>query len=156
MELEGSLDCNLSEVQWKVVEDTCKVLEPFMNAQKLLEGENYVTVSFIPFLISSIRRGLQAVLADPNSSYQVATLVTKMLEVFDKHWGSGEDGTVATEHQAIGPNHGPKGVPLLTLLASLVDPRFKTGPGLSKEDKTFLWNEILEEMVVLARVDINH
>ncbi len=36
MQLEGSLDCYLSEVQWKVLEDTCKVLEPFMNAQKLL------------------------------------------------------------------------------------------------------------------------
>jgi hypothetical protein len=97
-----------------------------MNAQKLLEGENYVTVSFIPFLISSIRRGLQAVLADPSSSDQIITLVTKMLDVFDKHWGSGDDGTVATEHQSTGPNRRPKGVPLLTLLASLVDPRFKT------------------------------
>ena len=155
MELEGSLDCNLSEVQWRVVEDTCKVLEPFMNAQKLLEGENYITVSFVPFLISSIRRGLQAVLADANSSDQVVALVTKMLNVFDKHWGTGEDGTVATDHQSTGPNRRPKGIPLLTLLASLVDPRFKTGPGLSNEDKSFLWDEILEEMVVLARVDIN-
>jgi hypothetical protein len=142
-------------VQWRVVEDTCKVLEPFMNAQKLLEGENYITVSFVPFLISSIRRGLQAVLADANSSDQVVALVTKMLNVFDKHWGTGEDGTVATDHQSTGPNRRPKGIPLLTLLASLVDPRFKTGPGLSNEDKSFLWDEILEEMVVLARVDIN-
>ncbi len=155
MEREGSLDCNLSEVRWKVVEDTCKVLEPFMNAQKLLEGENYIPVSFIPFLISSIGRCLQAVLADANSSDQVVVLVTKILDVFDKHWGTGEDGTVATDHQSTGPNHRPKGIPLLTLLVSLVDPRFKTGPGLSNEDKSFLWDEILEEMVVLARVDIN-
>ncbi len=75
MELEGS--CNLSEVRWKVVEDTCKVLEPFTNAHKLLEGENYTPVSFIPFLISSIGRGLQAELADANSSDQVVALVTK-------------------------------------------------------------------------------
>jgi len=155
MELEGSLDCNLNEEQWKVIEDTCRVLEPFMVAQKLLEGENYVTVSFVPFLIFSIRKGLQAILVDDSSSAQVLSLVTTMLSVFDKHWGVGTDGTVATEHLSVGPNRRPKGIPLLTLLASLVDPRFKTGPGLSDEDKSFLWDEILEEMVVLARVDIN-
>ncbi len=43
MEAEGNLDCNLTDSQWLIVEDTCTVLQPFMFAQRTLEGECYVT-----------------------------------------------------------------------------------------------------------------
>lgn len=46
---------NLNDDQWKILEDTVKVLKPFMVVQKLLEGQNYVTVSFVPVLIHCIR-----------------------------------------------------------------------------------------------------
>jgi hypothetical protein len=39
-------------------------------------------------------------------------------------------------------------------MASLLDPRFKTGLGLSEEDKSFLWHE-KEEMFILAAVEQN-
>jgi uncharacterized protein YqjF (DUF2071 family) len=62
MEAEGSLKKNLSVQHWEIISDTCAVLEPFMVVQKLLEGETYVTVSLIPYLIFKIRKGLQSVI----------------------------------------------------------------------------------------------
>ena len=58
---------------------------------------------------------------------------------------------MATEHQT-GERRRPKGIPMLALMASLIDPRFKTGPGLSKEDKNIVWEDIKEEMLIVAAV----
>ena len=58
MEAEGELDCNLTEEQWAIVKDTCDLLEPFMCAQKTLEGQKYVTISLVPLIIYSVRTGL--------------------------------------------------------------------------------------------------
>jgi hypothetical protein len=44
-----------------------------------------------------------------------------MMTAFRKHWGSGEDGTVTTEHHTTGEKQRPKGIPLLALMASLLD-----------------------------------
>ncbi len=71
--------------QWRVIGDTYKVLEPFTSAQKLLEGENYITISFLPVLRCTIRNILQAVLDDPNNSDQIKTLVRAMMVAFWKH-----------------------------------------------------------------------
>jgi hypothetical protein len=35
-------------------------LEPYMIAQRLLEGQSYATISLIPFLVSKVRKGLEA------------------------------------------------------------------------------------------------
>ncbi len=51
IEAEGVLKKNLNEAQWQIVKDTTAVLEPFTCAQRLLEGESYVTVSMIAFII---------------------------------------------------------------------------------------------------------
>jgi hypothetical protein len=51
MQDEGNLTCNLTESQWSIVSDLHILLRPFMIAQKLLEGEAYVTISLIPYMI---------------------------------------------------------------------------------------------------------
>jgi hypothetical protein len=77
MELEGTLKCNLNVPQWKVVEDTCEVLEPYMCAQRLMEGENYVTISMYPYILHKVRLGLMALLDRPTSA-QVLSLARKL------------------------------------------------------------------------------
>jgi hypothetical protein len=54
---QGNLpgDINLCADQWAILQSTAQVLKPFMFVQKLLEGQNYVTVSFIPVLLRCIR-----------------------------------------------------------------------------------------------------
>jgi hypothetical protein len=48
-----------------------------------------------------------------------------MINAFELHWRCGEPGTVSRGYLTEGHNRRPQGIPLITLLASLLDPRFK-------------------------------
>jgi len=48
LENEGDLTCNLTDAQWCIVCDLHILLKPFMIAQRLLEGQTYVTSSSAP------------------------------------------------------------------------------------------------------------
>jgi len=122
-----------------------------MFAQKTFEGETYVTISMVPYVLYRIRSLLLEAMNTPNISIQVANLIQKMTNAFELHWGCGEPGTVSREYQTEGPNRRPRGIPLITLLASLLDPRFKIGPGLAQEDKDYLWIVILHQMIGIER-----
>jgi hypothetical protein len=150
MEAEGTLSCNLNPDQWKVVQDTCQLLEPFMCAQRMMEGESYVTVSMYPYIMHKIRGGVLRLIDRP-SSQQVFNLARKMNRLLEERWGCGDPGTIAQEHLTTGPRQRPKGIPKIALLASLLDPRFKFGAGLREEDKTILWRWLEEEMTAMAQ-----
>jgi hypothetical protein len=68
---------------------------------------------------------------------------------FEEFWGLGDPGTMATEYLSFGPRRRPKGIPRLALIATLLDQRFKFGPGFSEEDKKIIWN-LLKEMLRLV------
>ena len=155
MEVEGTLKSNLTEVQWKVVEDSVNLLDPFMCAQRMMEGESYVTVSMYPYIIHKIRGGLLKMIERP-SSQQVFTLARKMNRVLEEHWGCGDAGTVAQEHLGNGPRQRPKGIPRIALLASLLDPRFKFGAGLAERDKAIIWGWLEQDMTTIAQAEANN
>jgi hypothetical protein len=71
MHLEGDIRLSLTQAQWTVVQDLTILLKPFMVAQKLLEGQSYVTISLIPYMIYKIRKGLTAANTNQGSSAQV-------------------------------------------------------------------------------------
>ena len=48
LENEGALTCKLTDSQWCNVRDLHILLKPFMIAQRLLEGQTYVTSSSAP------------------------------------------------------------------------------------------------------------
>ena len=86
MEAKGLLvNKNLNDEQWIIIRDTVTVLEPFMCAQRLLEGEAYVTISMIPVIIWKVRKGLEDVIESPNSSQHVIELATIMNDKFRQH-----------------------------------------------------------------------
>ena len=58
LENEGDLTGNLTDFQWLIVTDLHILLKPFMIAQRLLEGEAYVTISLVPYMVYKIRKGL--------------------------------------------------------------------------------------------------
>jgi len=58
--------------------------------------------------------------------------------VLNTHFGQGGSGTVATEYLETIKRKRPKGINLLELMASFLDPRMKGGVGLSNKDKDHL------------------
>jgi hypothetical protein len=151
MEAESYLDYSLNARQWVIIEGTCIILKPFMFAQNTFEGETYVTISMVPYVLYRIRSLLLKARNTPNISIQVANLLQKTTDAFELHWGCGEPSTALREYLTEGPNRRPRGIPSITLLASLLDPRFKIGPGLAQEDKDYLWSVILHQMIGVER-----
>jgi hypothetical protein len=113
-----------------------------MVAQKLLEGEAYVTISFIPFIIYKIHSGLRDAITNERSSQHVITTASRMSTEFNIQFGSVVDGTVAIENLTEGLRRRPKGIHMIQLISSMLDPRMKAGVGLSLEDKEYIWVEI--------------
>jgi hypothetical protein len=99
----------LIEKRAKTMGDCTGLLSPFMVAQKLLEGEAYVTISFIPLIIYKISKGLQGTMTNERSSQHVITTASRMFTEFNNHFGSVVDGTVATENFTEGSRRRPKG-----------------------------------------------
>lgn len=82
MQVEGWLTCNLSVSQWVTVELVRNILKPFMAAQKCLEGEKYVTISFIPSIIYGIRTKLSTIIDDEEAPQCMRDLCDKMPKDF--------------------------------------------------------------------------
>jgi len=51
LENEGDLQCNLTDPQWLIVADLCTLFKPFTITQKLQEGEAYVTISLVSYMV---------------------------------------------------------------------------------------------------------
>ena len=107
MVLQGSLprDYMLSAGDVIELKDMANILRPFMVAQKAMEGQKYVTISLLPYLISEMRLGLITAKEEANSN-TIQSLTEKMIKDstngFNTYWGDGEDGTVFTENATLG------------------------------------------------------
>ena len=143
METEGSLTCNLTESQWVTTKLVRDVLRPFMLAQKILEGEKCVTLSFVPGIV---REGLANIDVEEIYSESVQSMSRKKHENFIRRWGSGDDDTVFTENETEGSQRRLRGISKVTMMAAAVDPRTKMLRGIPNTDKRLLWRHIASVM----------
>ena len=74
----------LTELQWKTLAYVVKVLEPFENGIRLLEGEKYVTASWVPFIVEMIRKGIQK--GTKSDDETVQRLSNILLKDFNNRW----------------------------------------------------------------------
>ena len=160
-----------TEDEWSYLEDLVKVLHPFKIVMKRLEGDKYCTVSWVPTMISFLRKKLaDAKLAYPTLDQEegdlhdddereedfliedvLPDLIKKMHKDFEDRWGCGDfrqfDASVTR-----GFMNRQIGIHPSLVIASALDPRFKS---LScfwiEEDKEAIWNALLQEMIVYAR-----
>jgi hypothetical protein len=150
MHLEGDMRLFLTEAQWNIVTDMTVFLKPFMIAQRLLEGQSYVTISLIPYMLYKIRSGLRIANEDPLSSLKVQTISTRMLEKYNEEFGTGKEYTVAVDHAAEGRNRRVKGIPKIVLIAMFLDSRTKSGTGIPVAYREVVGQYIEEQLVELA------
>jgi hypothetical protein len=150
MHLDGDIRLSLSEAQWTVIHNMTVLLKPFMVAQKLLEGESYVTISLIPYILYKIRSGLTSAINDPASSAQVCRTATAMLQKFSEEFGSGVEDTVAVDYMTEGNRRRSKGIPKLVLLSVFLDPRTKSAIGIPPADREVIWQLLEVEAVNVA------
>jgi hypothetical protein len=132
---------DLNDYQWAFLDALVTVLERFMIAQKLLEGEKYVTASIILTCITRLKQHLKDVQVSPDYDVHMKA-IAKVMEVdFEEHWG---DGTVpVTElHLHTGFRNRSIGVPLLCLFASYLDIRTKHFEELTIDERKSLVNQL--------------
>jgi len=147
---EGDFTGNLSEDQWKIAADLKSLLQPFMIAQRLLEGESYITISLVPFMIYKIRKDLALAVQHEVASPHVVMVGTKMLNKLNETFGNGAEGTVVLDNFDEGARRRPKGIPMLTLMASILDPRMKAGIGIPHLDNGYVWRMIKDEAIRIS------
>jgi len=160
---ENSIDrsYNLSESQWTDLSSIASLLQPFMKMQEYLEAEKYVTISCIPVGIYKIRKNLKKVLSESDdiTSETVKVLAKAMLDDLNIRWGSGLPGTVYNEHITLGPRQRAKGLPLIVMIATLLDPRTKFVTNgkllwMNSDDDTKRLNSRLKELLIAENSEL--
>jgi len=58
-----------------------------MNAQKLLEGQTYVTINLVPCIIYKISKGIREAIDSPTSTGYIRSIAAEMIQVFNTHFG---------------------------------------------------------------------
>jgi hypothetical protein len=81
----------------------------------------------------------------------VLSIATWTLVKLEEIFGSGVEGTVAAADLPEGPRRRPRGIPILVLMASLLDPRTKGGVGIPNNDQQFTWEKIKEAIILISQ-----
>jgi hypothetical protein len=133
----------LNETDWKIIFQVHELLKPFKEAQKLLEGDQYVTLSLLPIAIKAIRVALIKIVdapGDGEAQNRVKNLAKRLLFDFRERWKPDEasqymEGAVVTRGRGI----RQVGLHPLAAFASALDPRTKLLKAYSKEDRKKIW-----------------
>ena len=94
-----------------------------------------MTISLVPYIIYKIRKGLQEAIDSRTSTEYIRSIAAEMIQIFNTHFGQGDAGMVTIENLETGKRKRPKGINILALMASFLDPRMKSGVGLLNDDK---------------------
>ena len=122
----------LDEQDWQVLVHITDVLKPFKDAQKLLEGQKYVTAGFVLQAVQLIRSKLRAKSEDPRDT-GAKKLAQKLLKDHEERWGLATD-PVWNENVRRGALNRQVGIHPMLLVATFLDPRFKTLHSISRDD----------------------
>lgn len=134
----------LDHTDWANLNNLLKILKPFKDAQKLLEGEKYVTASFVAGAVTTIGTKLKAIADDPTSVS--ADAASSLLTDFEERWrASGVPMFQDTVER--GARDRQIGVHPALLIATFLDPRCKSLFSVpDEESKTAIRSRVLQLM----------
>ena len=152
-------DHYLNKSEWKILETAEFVLNCFFVQMKRMEGEKYVTASWVPIQIAEIHTGMWENYHAGENPQEVRIMCKKMLKDFEPRWYAnrrGEDGhqgnfNIWNEELVRGKYNRQYGIHPVFIYAMCLDPRFKhlqtTFTGVQEEEKEPIWKKILALMV---------
>ena len=116
----------MNDDDWSCLKEIVGCLKPFRSAQKLLEGEKYVTASLVCPFVDQIRNRLNAIAG--NNEEGAKDLAKSFLKDFNVRWLKPDDAVFNP-----GPNGKPRrskgnrqvGIHPVLCVATLLDPRTK-------------------------------
>ena len=133
---------NLNDAQWKLLGDIVIILEPFMLAQKLLEGETYVTLSLVVSIIEGLRKQLARAASNVDNSAYVQSMLSALTQSFTAEWGTGDADTQFDLHKTLAYRKRMQGFRMIHMLAALLDPRTKKLITFGLQDRRKIQEEL--------------
>jgi hypothetical protein len=154
LEVDNLLDDEVALTlhDWAVLKETHVLLKPFKTAQELLEGDKYVSISWVPLVIGTLRKLLKetADAAPGNTGDAAARNLAKTLH--DDFCGRWRDANAPVFNPNVVRAYMQRqvGIHPLICLATCMDPRFKSLPTFRLDEKEGLWKALLDWMVNMA------
>jgi hypothetical protein len=135
---EHNLHVKIEDDWWPIIERAVVILAPLMRAVKVLEGEKYVTSSWVPWILTEVEFGLrtemEAAVADPT----LYECISRVHLDFKKRF---YDKDVLD-------------VPRLVKIAALLDPRTKSLHYTTFSEEEELWAYV--SATLMGRFTENH
>jgi hypothetical protein len=136
----------LEQRDWAILKDVMQVLAPFKFCQKQLEGDKYVTCSWVLPAINICRKELSRHSVSEENSVS-KTMSLQLLSDFEKCWGRMEDPLFDETVRRARANR-QIGIHPALLIAHFLDPRFKQLSQVKDDDaKQSIKNRVLDIMI---------
>lgn len=131
----------LTDSDWAGIKMVEEFLRPFAKIQKFLEGEKYITVSFVPVLVQTMRTAITNL-----CSTEYKELADKMLTYFESRFGDGSEDTVFNLEILRGERRIRVGLRPGIYIAAACDPRTKTLNCIPSKDKRRVFIELTKQV----------
>lgn len=116
---------DLSEEEWKELEDVGNLFDPTIMALRLLEGDRYPTQSLILFIIAGIEEKALELKASCDKQSVCNTMACRFLDEIVRLWDK---------------------LPMETLVGAFLDPRFKSLDFANESERKEVWEMIQGEL----------
>jgi hypothetical protein len=153
----------LNETDWMTIREVHKLLKQCKDAQELLEGDKYVTLSLLPIAIKAIRAALIRIVGagegEGAAQNRVRNLAKRLLFDFRERWKP-DNASQYLVWDVITRGCGIQQVGLhrLAAFASVLDPRIKLLKAYSKEDRIKIWaglhKKVMEHCMLPGGVEL--
>jgi len=133
----------LTDEDFQSLHNVLYVLTPFKDAQKALEGEQYVNISLSPLAINNLHTSLLNCEAsvDQETEGSLYQLIQTMIDDFNRRWG---ERCIYLSSTVRGFRNRQIGIPTYAFWATALDPRTKKklSKVLNQQDIASLWHDI--------------